>query len=129
MAKRFGFWAIAALVCSSWLVEREGGLVTAALEDWISSSWWDNAGAFSVEVTLKKLKILSNKKCVNYLDRVEALVPLRLIFRESSGELNIAFADGSSARAESVGALDVLASVGVGQKVESVAEFFASAPL
>jgi len=58
LAKRLGFWAIAALVCSSRLVEREGGLVTAALEDWISSSWWDSAGGFSVEVTLKKVENL-----------------------------------------------------------------------
>ena len=60
---------------------------------------------------------------------MEALVPLTLIFRESSGELKIALADRSSARAGSVCALDVLATISVGDKVESVAGFFASAAL
>jgi hypothetical protein len=54
LAKRLGFWAITALVCSSRLIEREGGLVTAAFEDWVSFwSWWYLAGALSVEATLK----------------------------------------------------------------------------
>ena len=62
-----------------------------------------------------------------YLDGVEALVPLTLIFRESSGELEITLADASSARAESVGALDVFGAIVVGDEVESVADFFALA--
>ena len=60
---------------------------------------------------------------------MEALVPLRLIFRKSSGELKIALADASSARAESVGALDVLAAIVVGNKIESVAGIFPCAAL
>ena len=61
------------------------------------------------------------------LDGVEALVPLTLIFRESSGELEITLADASSARAESVGALDVFAAIVVGDEVKSVPELFTSA--
>jgi len=98
LSKWLGNWAVAALMFSSRLVEREGCLVTAALQDWIASSYWFNAGSISIEATLESVK---------------ALVPLTLIFRESSGELKITLANASSTRAESVGALDVLATVAV----------------
>jgi len=114
LAKRLGFWAVAALVCSSRLVEGEGGLVTAALEDWVSAPSVNFAGTFSVKSTL---------------DRMEALVPLALIFSECFGELKITFANASSAGANSVGALDILGAVVVGEEIESVAEFLASAAL
>lgn len=106
------FCAIAALICSSGSVEGEGGLVTTALDDWVATTDWFHAGSLSVETSL---------------DGMEAFVPLTLIFRESSGELEITLADASSARAESVGALDVFGAIIVGDEVESVAEFFTGA--
>jgi hypothetical protein len=60
---------------------------------------------------------------------MKALVPLTLIFRESLGELEIALADGSSARAESAGALNVLRAIVVCDEVESVAKLLAGATL
>jgi len=60
---------------------------------------------------------------------MEALVPLALIFSECFGELKITFANASSAGANSVGALDILGAVVVGEEIESVAEFLASAAL
>jgi len=60
---------------------------------------------------------------------MEALVPLTLIFRESLGELKIALADGSSARAESVSALDVLSAIVVFDEIKSVAELLAGTAL
>jgi len=114
LAKWLGNWAVAALIFSSGSIEGEGGLVTTAFEDWGSIADWLHAFGISIETAL---------------ERVEALVPLTLIFRESSGELKIALADASSARTGSVCALDVLATISVGNKVESVAGFFASAAL
>ena len=60
---------------------------------------------------------------------MEALVPLALIFSECFGELKITFANASSAGANSVGALDILGAIVVGEEIESVAELLASAAL
>ena len=54
-------------------------------------------------------------------------IPLGFVFGQSSCELKIALANVVSAAAGSIGAGDVLASIVVGDEVESVADFFALA--
>ena len=96
------------------LVEREGRLVSAAAHDGVYGMIraWNVAGSFAVEIAF---------------DGMVLLVPLRLVFGESLGERQVALADVVSARVGLVGALDVLASIGVGDQVEPVADVFACA--
>ena len=54
-------------------------------------------------------------------------IPLRFVFGQSSGELKIALANVVSTAAGSVGADDIFAAIVVGEKIESVADFFALA--
>ena len=77
-----GEWSVAALISSVGSVEGEGESITAAPEDWETLGLWLFACGISVEVAL---------------DRMEALVPFALVFRESSGKLKIALANVSSA--------------------------------
>jgi len=115
LAGGLGKWTVAALIISSRLVEGEGGLVTAAFEDWAASAVFGLIAPFlSVKTALKGMK---------------TLVPFTLIFREISCEPSVALANVSSAGAFSVGALDILGAVRVGEEPESVAQVFPFAAL
>ena len=60
---------------------------------------------------------------------MKTLVPFTLIFREISCEPSVALTNVSSAGAFSVGALDILGAVRVGEEPESVAQVFPFAAL
>jgi len=107
-----GNWSITALVFSSWLVKWEGRFVAAALDDWVVLANTSIAVVVSHESALCGVK---------------RFIPFRFVLGESACKLQIALADVVSARAGSVGALDVLAAIVVGDQVESVADFFALA--
>jgi len=51
LAKGLGLSSIAALICSSRLVEGESGLVATALDDWVASRT-GLAGGFTIEIAL-----------------------------------------------------------------------------
>ena len=60
LAGGLGKWTVAALIISSRLVEGEGGLVTAAFEDWAASAVFGLIAPFlSVKTALEWVKLLN----------------------------------------------------------------------